>query len=313
MSFVRTHREFRDFQELEEFQRSLNLTQQPMGIAQLERGQPLISSSQVELDGLQLASFEMSHRVKFETQLKPCESVLVLKQHRAMHCTWNGLPFPSWGAALMRGGHTYDVVHESGFASLEITLPESVLTESGLTEPEADPAQIALSEAEARLHARRLHLLLADDGLGSRSPSAARELVLSTCESVMSRLDAAAHPKIPMGLARSRVTRAERIIAGNLENPLDLPWLARSIGVSTCTLRREFVQVMGIPPKAYLLARRLEAAKRALRRGTSTVADVSDRYGFSHPSRFAEHYKRHFGERPSVTVRSLPPAERASA
>ena len=170
--FARTHQEFRDFQELEEFQRSLDLTQQPIGIAQLERGQPLIRSSQLSLDGAELALFEMSHRVKFETQLKPGESVLVLKKHRDTHCTWNGVPLPVWGAALMRGGHTYDVVHESGFASIEITLSDTLLSELGWIEPQADPAQMVLSEAEARLHARRLHTLLASEGLAGLSPTA---------------------------------------------------------------------------------------------------------------------------------------------
>ena len=302
-----TYSEFADFYELEEFQKSMDLTQQPTKITQLESGRPLIRSTQLDLNGSQLAVFEMSHKVKMETHLKPGESVLVLKLDRQTHVTWNGMQFPEWGVALMRGGSTYEIVHKSGCKLIEITLPDSLLFEFGMVELDADPTQIRLSEREGRLYAHRLLTLV-------EAPSnedydveqlAIRKQTHTICAGLLDRLEAKAEPVVPERVARARVTRAERIIEERLRSPLDLIDLAKAVAVSPRTLQREFRKVLGTTPQAYLLARRLEAAKQQLRKGSlSTVADVSDLYGFSHPSRFAEQYKRHFGECPSSLTRS---------
>ena len=63
---------------------------------------------------------------------------------------------------------------------------------------------------------------------------------------------------------------------------------------------------MGLSPKTYLKALKLNEARRELRRSGSALASVSDvamRYGFWHLSQFAADYRWLFGELPSETLR----------
>ena len=58
-------------------------------------------------------------------------------------------------------------------------------------------------------------------------------------------------------------------------------------------------------PKQYLLLRRMNLARAALRDGfpvTTTVTEIAAQYGFWQFGRFAGEYKSLFGETPSTTL-----------
>jgi len=104
--------------------------------------------------------------------------------------------------------------------------------------------------------------------------------------------------------------RFRRVVEENPDQPLYIPELCKSIGVSERTLRVCCQEQLGLGPKRYLLFRRLHLARRALRAGSSdatTVTKIATRYGFWHFGRFAGEYRCIFGESPSVTL--LRPAE----
>jgi AraC-like DNA-binding protein len=59
-------------------------------------------------------------------------------------------------------------------------------------------------------------------------------------------------------------------------------------------------------PGRYLRARRMQLARRALRRADpseTNVARVAQQYGFGEPARFAALYRAQFGELPSTTLK----------
>jgi AraC-like DNA-binding protein len=99
--------------------------------------------------------------------------------------------------------------------------------------------------------------------------------------------------------------RAEEILAARLERPVALAEVARSLGVSTRTLSRAFLERHGMGPIAFLRRRRLEAARRDLIDADpedASVTGVALRYGFNHLGRFSVAYHRLFGEPPSETL-----------
>jgi AraC family ethanolamine operon transcriptional activator len=115
----------------------------------------------------------------------------------------------------------------------------------------------------------------------------------------------------PLAAAR-RVPRRE-LVAGvtaflrdNIHEPLTVGDLSRQAGVSERTLRAAFRAVLGLSPKQYAIAQRLNAVREALSDadpGTTTVTDVAMSFGFFELGRFAGRYRHAFGETPSRTLR----------
>lgn len=82
--------------------------------------------------------------------------------------------------------------------------------------------------------------------------------------------------------------------------------ICQAAQVSQRTLEYAFAERYGITPKAFLLAFRLNAARRDLRsskRNQQRIVDIANRWGFWHMGQFAADYRKQFGELPSQTLR----------
>lgn len=107
-------------------------------------------------------------------------------------------------------------------------------------------------------------------------------------------------------IAPGHVKRVEEYIRAHAHEPLTIADLASYAGVSASALYAGFRDFRNTSPIAYLRNERLQHAYDELLRtplGKSTVADIASRWGFSHLSHFATHYKKKFGELPSDTLR----------
>ena len=85
--------------------------------------------------------------------------------------------------------------------------------------------------------------------------------------------------------------------------------LCRATAVTQRTLEYGFRQGLGLSPLRFLRLLRLHLARRELaaaQAGTTTVADIADRLGLLHHSRFAAEYAILFGEMPSQTLARPP-------
>jgi AraC-like DNA-binding protein len=99
--------------------------------------------------------------------------------------------------------------------------------------------------------------------------------------------------------------RFHRAIEQHIDDPLYVPELCREIGASERTLRTCCIEHFGMGPKHYLLLRRMNLFRRALREGNAaatTVTEIATRYGFWQFGRLAIEYKALFGEVPSATL-----------
>jgi len=101
-------------------------------------------------------------------------------------------------------------------------------------------------------------------------------------------------------------TRALRFVDANLFEPIDIRSLAKRSGASVSTLLRAFQREVGLTPYAYVKARRLDEAKRLLRRGGVQVKEVALLVGYEDLPAFSKAFKRRFGSPPSEHLPRLP-------
>jgi len=98
----------------------------------------------------------------------------------------------------------------------------------------------------------------------------------------------------------------EEYIRAHAEQPLTVADLAAYAKVSTSSLYEGFREFRKASPMAYLKAVRLQRVKEDLLRAeqaTDSVTEIALRWGFAHLGRFANYYKKMYGESPSETLR----------
>lgn len=76
--------------------------------------------------------------------------------------------------------------------------------------------------------------------------------------------------------------------------------LAQASGLSPSRFRRRFVEAEGLPPRAWLAARRLDEAAERLASGDEPVAAIGAHFGWSSPAAFTRAFVRRFGCTPSA-------------
>jgi AraC-like DNA-binding protein len=103
------------------------------------------------------------------------------------------------------------------------------------------------------------------------------------------------------------VRRSIDAIQAHPEIPFTARTLADIAGVSVRSLQEGFRRHVGTTPLAYLRDVRLERAHEDLLRAdprTATVAEIAQRWGFVHQSRFAAAYRARYHASPSKVLRS---------
>jgi AraC family ethanolamine operon transcriptional activator len=103
---------------------------------------------------------------------------------------------------------------------------------------------------------------------------------------------------------RASIARAVfAVLNERIDDPPSITELCLAVGAKERTLHLSCVEAFGRPPAKLLAELRLNAARRALLhpRKETSVAAIAMLYGFTHFGRFAEVYRRQFGELPSAT------------
>ena len=135
--------------------------------------------------------------------------------------------------------------------------------------------------------------------------SASSRLYLDTLlHSLILRLlhNYAAAPPGPLrarySLAPARLRRVLDFIETNLADDIALADLAAVAAISPFHFSHDFSSVIGTPPYAYLLHRRIERAKTLLCAGTDPVTVIASQCGFHSAGQFARMFKRATGRSP---------------
>ncbi len=109
------------------------------------------------------------------------------------------------------------------------------------------------------------------------------------------------------GAAERLVRHAENILAEQLGSPLTVKELAAALGVSTSTLRAQFVRSRGYPPKAYLQQKRRERALELIGSSNLSLGAVAELCGFDSASHLSRSIKQATGRTPG-SFRTLSPS-----
>lgn len=109
----------------------------------------------------------------------------------------------------------------------------------------------------------------------------------------------------PEDLSEKQVKLIEEWIDANLAEPIGVEELAAVIGSNSRAVQTAFRRLRGCSPLQAVIARRLDAARRALLapHAATTVTSVALDCGFFHLGRFSLRYRAAFGERPSETLK----------
>jgi AraC-like DNA-binding protein len=167
------------------------------------------------------------------------------------------------------------------------------------------PARVQMSKFQ-RLFAEACQLAEARQHLAER-PEVARALEQEMLHAIINCLaanKADENPKTRHHHAAVMV-RFEEMLSKRIDRRLSVPALCAEIGVPERTLRMCCAEFLGVSPTRYLLLRRLNQARSALRRAdpaTASVAEVARKHQFVELGRFAVTYRTTFGESPSATL-----------
>jgi len=104
----------------------------------------------------------------------------------------------------------------------------------------------------------------------------------------------------------ARIRRAVEHVHANAHLPVTVSDLAAVADLSVRALQDSFQRIYDTTPMTYLRTVRLDRARQELEQlepGSTTVAEVARRWGFTHLGRFSGAYVARYGEYPKVTLR----------
>jgi len=103
-----------------------------------------------------------------------------------------------------------------------------------------------------------------------------------------------------------RLLKACRILEAGLNQPVDLAALAREVGMSYDSFRKQFQKHIGVSPTRYRTIRRIDAACAMLQHSDITISAVAQSLNFSDEFHFSKRFKQISGMTPREFRRRLP-------
>ncbi len=184
----------------------------------------------------------------------------------------------------------------SGFRKREVYLDQAFFP-AGLTGAAVDHTTI--NDPPLRAAISRLH-----DGLLSDPESLDAEARLALVgERITGHLTRTPHPESAPEPGIGWQLR--QLLDDHMTSQVSLAWAAATLDRSVPHLVRTFTRQFGLSPHAYLIGRRIEAARRLMLQGAA-VADVATAVGFCDQAHLTRHFKKHTATTPASYARSHP-------
>lgn len=110
------------------------------------------------------------------------------------------------------------------------------------------------------------------------------------------------NPSHPMHSAAERVIE---IISRAPASSHRVAALAREVGISERQLHRQFLQLVKMSPREFILRSRIQAAAADLRNSGESIASLADKYGFCDQSAFTRQFRSVLGMTPGQYRRTV--------
>jgi len=100
----------------------------------------------------------------------------------------------------------------------------------------------------------------------------------------------------------SAIARAIALLRRGFRAPVEIPKLARSVGMSASSFHKHFKAITAVSPLQYRKGLQLLEARRLLRAGTLSVTAVAFDVGYESAAQFSRDYTRKFGASPKHDI-----------
>ncbi|MEM8854765.1 MAG: AraC family transcriptional regulator [Pseudomonadota bacterium] len=142
------------------------------------------------------------------------------------------------------------------------------------------------------------------DGLHRACRHARTDTIKDRLGAVLRHLSQQSGEDEPKGARRHPAIDKALDLLSKDDRDREVPELAEEIGLHPTTLSRLFSEVVGLPPHAFRLDRKVQEARKRIARGEE-LADVASDLGFSDQSHLTRHFKRRFGITPGAYSRQI--------
>jgi AraC-like DNA-binding protein len=170
----------------------------------------------------------------------------------------------------------YDRAQVADFLAADMLQPGEICRRMG------HPAQVEkrMQEIIALSHEKAL------PGLADRMDRLCELLILESLEGNLPHL---ARPE------DKAVQAIHRSLTRQMQSEVDLQQLARQHGISYSTFRRTWNRLYHVPPRRYLIQRRIEKACELLVNSLQPIAEIAEAVGFSDALYFSRSFRRETG------------------
>lgn len=128
---------------------------------------------------------------------------------------------------------------------------------------------------------------------------------IAACREQVAETAAPQYAFRPGGLARWQAMRVVAYIDANLGSKLGIHELADLVALSSSHFSRAFRRSLGLPPMAYVAARRVERAKLMITSTREQLIAIATACGYADQSHLNKSFRRSVGVSPGMWRRSV--------
>jgi AraC family transcriptional regulator len=273
--------------------------------------QAVAASDRLGWVGLQVARYHASPAWEYHAPaVTHHRLVLVMRPPQELELRFEGVkrhvPPPAGAIILVPAGTPGRVRWSGGFDWLHIYLEPGLVARVAAEAFGLDPARLTLPALDILdLPHLRTAMGAVDAELisgGAGGPLAAESLANVLAVYLLRQCLAPRRPERGRdgALPRRRLRAVTEYIEGHLDASPTLGQMAAVARLSPYHFARQFRAATGLPPHQFVIARRVERARRLLQAGDLSLAEVAAHVGFSDQSQFTRHFRRLVGVTPGL-------------